>query len=114
MKIKHKYLRNRNVKIKQWKRICRLFNLNKYSDYKILKMGFFEAVNERKKILEKYVRALESGTNFFYNSPSHFKRILNKKRKAKERNIIKKIRNGNYEAEDELSKFRKNANWLYL
>jgi hypothetical protein len=45
------------------------------------------------------------------NSPSGFRRLLNKKRKAEERTALAKIRNGDYGVE--MPKFKRDADWLY-
>ena len=121
MRIQNKYLRNRHFREKNWKRIRNTKHpFETYCPYHYyvgeyrcdLSYSYEEQVKRHFEWIDIEARGLESGANVFYNSPAGFRRMLNKQRKAAERNAMAKIRQGDYEVEVPL--FKKDANWLYF
>lgn len=121
MRIKNKYLRNRHFRIKNWKRIRNMEHPYEttcpyyYSGNKYIYTPSFSYENQVKwhfEIIQRKAWALDSGANRFMNAPAIFRRILNRQYKAKEKNAIAKIRQGDYEVE--VPHFKKDANWLYF
>ena len=117
MRIKHKYLRNKHICNKYWNRVrsrehpFETFMPSWYggkchwdADYQI-KNQFENIVKE--------VRGMDKGHRrpYFRNSSSSFRRILNKHRKAKTRNAIARIRNGDFD--HEMPTFKRDAAWMY-
>lgn len=121
MRIQNKYLRNRHFRNKNWKRIRNTKHpFETYCPYSYY-TGQYQC--DVRDIAEKQVKrhfewidieawGLESGANVFMNAPAPFRRMLNKQRKAAERNAMAKIRQGDYEVE--MPHFKKDANWLYF
>lgn len=121
MRIKNKYLRNRHFRTKNWKRIRKTKHpfetycpYNYYcGEYRTNPAYSYESQVKRNfELIDIEAWGLESGANVFYNSPASFRRLLNKARKAAERKVMSKIRQGNYELE--MPYFKKDANWLYF
>lgn len=116
MRIKHKYIRNRHFHVKHWKRIrakeqpfktfCPYYGWDKHHW-----CDAEEQVNRHFEWITQQARALENGQPCFMNAPSQFRRLINRDRKARERAVMAKIRQGDYDAE--MPKFKKDANWLY-
>lgn len=112
MRIKNNYLRNRHFRLKHWKRIRSLYNPYSYT------AGCWcwtteERINSNFEDIAKRARFLENGTHKHWrHAPKSFRKILNNSRKAQERQVMAKIRNGDYEAE--LPKFKPDADWLYF
>lgn len=115
MRIKHKYLRNKHFWNKHWKRIRAkeqpFKTLFPYSAYTGRLYPTEEQIRQNFEWITQQARALETGQACFMNSPAFFRRLLNRKRKSRERSALSKIRQGDYEAE--LPTFRKDANALY-
>ena len=119
MRIKHKYLRNRHVYRTTWKRVrskehpYRTFCPCK-SHYWICSWRYHEEqVRDHFKWIDEQTRYIVHGSHrcSFESSPSHWRRKINRRRKAKERNIMAKIRQGDYELD--VPKFKRGAAWDY-
>lgn len=118
MRIPNKYIRNRRFHDKHWNLIRsqshpfdKLFCSSCTWHNPWLLRDIEEQIRDRFKWIEQQARALETGQPCFMNSPSGFRRLLNKKRKAEERTALAKIRNGDYGVE--MPKFKRDADWLY-
>lgn len=120
MKIKHKYIRNRHFRIKNWKRVrclhhpfetyCPWFKLHT-NEWSIIST-YDEQVKREFEIIEKEARALETGAPTFQNSPSWYRRNLNRKRNARTRVAMKKINAGDYDIE--VPFFKNDVDWFYF
>lgn len=118
MKIKHKYLRNRHFRIKNWKRIrntehpFQTFYPYMWGEY-ILRWDHESQVKDHFEWITNNARMLESGgrRGSMKNAPAYFRRTINRQRKAQERHVLGKIRNGDYDAE--IPTFKNDAAWLY-
>lgn len=117
MRIKNKYLRNRHVWNKIWKRVR-----NRYHPYETYFLYWFhgslydsaeEQVKYHFKKIDREAREIYNGHRnvFFRNASASYRRHLNGIRKAKERAAIARIRNGDYEIE--MPKFKNDAAWAY-
>lgn len=74
---------------------------------------FDEQVKSHFELIELQARAIDKGSKKNWNhAPADFRRELNKQRKAKERCVLARIRNGDYDCE--IPHFKKDANWLYF
>jgi hypothetical protein len=109
----HKYLRNRAFSAKHWNRI----RSKSHPYHTITSMyrgwSYEDQIKSNFESIEERARTLESGSHrSFYHAPSAFRRVLTQRRRAKEKNVLAKIRNGNYEAE--MPKFRRDADWNYF
>lgn len=117
MKNKNRYYRNKNFRSKCWKTIrnrehpFKTFCPYLCGEY-LSNWSYEKQVEENFKSIARQARALESGRRGWFSAPSTFRRILNKKRKAKERTILQKINNGDYDIE--IPKFKNDADWLYF
>ena len=121
MRIKNKYIRNRHFREKSWKRVrntehpyqtCMPFLMG--GSYKPGYWSFENQVKWHFNWIDKRARALEKGSRrgmWLSNVPSGYRRGLNRIRKAKERDVMAKIRQGDYEAE--FPRFYHDAHWLY-
>lgn len=112
MRIENKYLRNRHFRNKHWKRIYRLYN-----PYARTHGTWYwtseEQINSNFEGITIRAKFIESGTHkHWHHAPKSFREILNNSRKAQERHVMAKIRNGDYDAE--LPKFKRDADWLYF
>ena len=114
MRIKNKYLRNRAFHNKHWKRVR-----NQEHPFQNSHGAWWypskEQIDENFKSISIKVRVLENGTHkqwIVWNASASFRRLINKERKAMDRNVMNKIRNGNYDLE--FDKYRKNATWSYF
>jgi hypothetical protein len=116
MRIKNKYLRNRHVYKITWNRVR-----SKEHPYQTLcsyhwlysKREHEEQVRDNFKYIEEQTRRIINGFHCcsFNNAPSRYRRKINRARKSTERNIMAKIRQGDYELE--LPKFKNDAAYLY-
>lgn len=116
MKIKNRYLRNRAFHDKIWKRVRNIEHpFETYMPYPNLSWATevedqirrnFEYIEERSRLMEN---GCHSGR---LNASSEYRRILNHKRRAKIKNALDKINNGNYEIE--VPFFKKDANWNWF
>lgn len=123
MRIKHKYLRNRHVRSKYWNRVrsrehpfetfCPYIIDVAPRNYWIRGWDADEQIKDHFKSIVKETRGMDKGHRWvcFRNSSSTFRRILNKQRKAKFRNAIARIRNG--DIDHEMPIFKRDAGWLY-
>lgn len=115
MRINHKYLRNKHIHNKQWRRIRAKEQPFKtfcpYSAYTGRGYSSERQVEDHFKWITQQARALETGQPCFMNSPAFFRRLLNRQRKSRERTAMAKIRQGDYDAE--FPTFRKDADFLY-
>jgi hypothetical protein len=122
MKIKHKYLRNRRFRIKNWKKIRNTehpFNTTMpwfcwgYPDKGENLWSTESQIQWNFEWIERGARRLESGSHkgSMNSAPAHYRRTLNAKRKAAENHTLQKIRNGDYDAD--MPTFRNDAAWLY-
>jgi len=114
MRIKNKYNRNRHFRLKHWKRIrsqSHPFETMCSNPEYCHIWSYEKQVKDHFEWIIQQARALETGQPCFMNSPSGFRRLLNKKRKAQERNVMAKIRQGDYDAE--IPKWKNDAAWLY-
>lgn len=116
----NKYLRNSAFRKKHWNRVRAKTNpyytLCPYTLWSIYShcWDHEEQVKDHFEDITKEARALENGHHSGqhpFNAPAHFRRMLNQKRKAAERQYMAKLRQGDYDAID--PRFRKDANWLY-
>lgn len=118
MRIKNKYLRNRAFRNKHWKRIRNKSHPFEtyfpYSSYSPNKWDAEEQVKDHFERITIEARNLENGDDIYYynTAPKWFRQQINNRRKAKVRNIMFKIRNGDYELE--IPKFKNDAAWLYF
>ena len=115
-RIENKYIRNRCFHVKHWKRIrskehpyktmCPFLSPWYSWTYESQIKYHFEDITTRS-------RAIENGTHRHWNhAPKHFRKILNNRRKARERNALAKLRQGDYEVE--FPKFKRDADWLWF
>jgi hypothetical protein len=117
MRIENKYIRNRRFRCKAWNRIRRKSQpyetVMPWSWLGVTTYTVEEQLKNHFEWIEKQARAIDSGTRKHWNhaSPS-FRRELNKQRKAKERSVLERINNGNYELE--FPAFKRDADWLYF
>lgn len=117
MKIKHKYIRNRHYWRKNWQRIRvtqHPFETFDPWDSQYYAYSTEDQVKRNFEGITRDARRLENGSHsiaFAKNASSEYRRMLNKKRKALERNIMSRIRNGEYELE--MPKFKNDAAWNY-
>ena len=116
----NKYLRNRAFHQKHWNRIRAKTNpyytLCPYILWSTCHPWWSheEQVKDHFKDIEKQARALENGHHageYPYNAPAPFRRMLNQRRKAAERQYMAKLRQGDYDAVE--PKFRKDAACLW-
>jgi hypothetical protein len=118
MKIKNKYIRNRHFRRKHWNTVRR--KSHPYETYFPYMMGremtnysYEKQVEQHFEWIEVEFRMLENGhRGGQFHSTSGYRRLLNAKRKFAERQSLKKINNGNYEAE--VPVFKKDADWLFF
>lgn len=121
MRIQNKYLRNRHFREKNWERIrntqhpfetsCPYNYL--FGEYNSIPRYSYEAqVKRHFEWITTQARGLESGADVFLNAPAWYRRMLNVKRKAKERSVMFKINQGYYEME--VPHFKKDSTWNYL
>jgi len=112
MRIHNKYLRNRHFRIKHWKRIYKI------SHPYVNTQGVWywtseEQIKSNFDNIAKKANFIENGSHKHWNhAPKSFRKILNNSRKAKERQVMVKIRNGDYDSE--FPKFKRDADWLYF
>lgn len=71
-----------------------------------------EQVRKHFEFIDIEAWGLESGADTFMNAPSHFRRLKNRQRKSRERSVMAKINQGDYEAE--VPVFKRNANAEYF
>lgn len=117
MKNKNRYYRNRNFRIKYWKRIRNQEHpFRTYFPYMFGefwdRFSYENQIKENFRLISQNARALESGRRGWFNAPANYRKHLNDKRKAQERAALRKINSGDYEVE--VPEFRNNANWLYF
>jgi len=118
MRIKNKYIRNRHAYKTAWNRVR-----SKEHPYETLCPYLFHQYSWRKDYedqvkyhfeqIEKEARKIVNGSHkcSFYKAPARYRRNLNHTRKAKERNVMAKIRQGDYDLE--LPKFKRDAAYDY-
>lgn len=121
MRIPHKYLRNRHFRLKHWKRVR-----TKSHPFKTYTPGYWvgdrwvdtdsfeEQIKRHFEWIEKQARNIESGTRIVQcpkSAPKWFRKMLNSRRKAQERQALRQARNGNYDTE--FPKFKPDAAWQY-
>jgi hypothetical protein len=117
MRIKNKYIRNRVFRSKHWNCIR-----SKSHPYETFMPSYFnskihytfeEQVKSNFEWIIQQSRALENGGHSgMFHSTSSFRRIINRERKAKERNVMARLRRGDYDVE--FPKFKRDADWLYF
>ena len=118
MRIKNKYIRNRNARSKAWHSVRNRnhpfetmmpwFYYNSKANY-----TFEEQVKNHFEWIDEQARAVESGHHrSFFHAPKHYRQDLWKERKAQERVILARIRQGDYDVE--MPKFKKDADWLWF
>jgi hypothetical protein len=121
MRIQNRYQRNCAFRAKHWKRIrntehpFRIFCPYYYNDKGTIHRDFEKQVQSHFKEIERSARALENGTHkqwVVWNASADFRRVLNKQHKARDRHIMDRIYNGNYELE--FDKYHKDAAWYYF
>ena len=117
MRIKNKYLRNRHVYKTAWNRVRSKehpYETFCPKEWQFLRWGSAdEQVKRNFEWIEEQTRYIIHGSHRcpFDNAPAHVRRKINRARKAKERNIMAKIRRGDYDLE--LPKFKNDAAWDY-
>lgn len=118
MRINNKYIRNRHFQRKHWNTIRRKSHPFETSmpwyGYRIKWDSSTEGqIRRHFEWITEQARALDRGSHRqpFMTAPKWFRKQIASQRKAKERMIMAKIRQGNYE--EELPKWRSDAAWLY-
>jgi len=117
--MKNKYNRNRAFRIKYWKRVKTeehpYETSNPYSISGHLWRTEEEQVKRNFEDIAKKARAMENGTHkqwLVWNASSEYRRLLNRKVKARERAAMQKLLKGNEEVE--FPKHLKDATWHYF
>jgi len=112
MRIENKYNRNRAYRAKHWKRIRRQNNPYEHTHG----AWYYTSEEQVKSNLEgitNQARAIENGSHkHWHHAPKHFRKSIWMERKAQERNVLAKIRQGDYDAE--MPAFKKDADWLWF
>ena len=112
MRITNKYIRNRNFRAKHWKRARSLTNPYEHT-HGAWYYTTEESIQSHFESIDKQARAIENGSHkHWHHASADFRRQLNKERKAKERNAMAKIRNGDYDAD--MPCFKRDADWLWF
>ena len=118
MRIKHKYLRNRHVYQTTWRRVrakehpfetyCRSITWNDR-----WREDAPEQIQRNFEWITEQTRYIVHGSHRcpYDKAPARYRRNLNHTRKAKERNIMAKIRQGDYDLD--VPKFKNDAAWDY-
>ena len=119
MRIKHKYLRNRHVYLTTWKRVRA--KEHPYRTYCPCKSHYWvcgwkyheDQIRDHFKWITEQTRYIVHGSHrcSYYNAPARYRLNLNHTRKAKERDIMAKIRQGDYDLD--VPKFKNDAAWDY-
>lgn len=123
MRIKNKYIRNRIFRAKHWKKIRnRNHPYETFCPYRIDRAschyweGQYDTEDQVKRHFEWIAiqsRGVESGHHYgLFHAPKHFRKTLWKQRKAQEKVLLARIRQGNYDAE--IPNFKKDADWLWF
>lgn len=121
MRINNKYLRNRAYRAKHWNRIrAKEQPFKTYMPWSTYNSEYIAYGNSTEEQIENHfewiteqARRIENGSHRHGNhAPKYFRKILNGSRKAWERRIMAKIRQGDYEAE--MPTFKRDADWLYF
>jgi len=123
MRTENKYIRNRRFRVKHWNRIRNQNHpyetLCPYRidvaprDYWVRLWDTLEQIKSHFESIERQARAIENGTHKHWNhAPKHFRKTLWKQRKAQERRVLAKIRQGDYDAV--MPTFKKDADWLWF
>lgn len=123
MRIKNKYIRNRSFRLKYWKHIrsksqpyetlCPYRIDIAPRSYWVKLWDTEEQIKRHFEWITEQARRLENGSHrSTWHAPKSYRKVLNDKRKAAERNYISKIRQGNYDALE--PKFKKDADWFYF
>jgi hypothetical protein len=117
MRIQNKYIRNRCFRNKAWKTIRdQSHPFKTYAPYYIYGTKYYSFEDQVKQNFEwiaEQARAMESGHHrSFFHAPKHYRKILWKQRKAQERSVMTRIRNGDHELES--PKFKRDADWLWF
>lgn len=117
MRINNKYIRNRHFRNKHWKRIR-----NQSHPFETYMPWFFyyvganytteQQIKDHFDWITKQARQIESGNRHGLHAPKDFRKGLNARRKAKERQILNRIRLGDYDAE--MPTFKRDADWLWF
>jgi hypothetical protein len=116
-RISNKFVRNKIYRSKHWKRVrAKEHPHETYCHWLFPNSTIWNVEKQIKdnfENIDEQARRIENGSHrSFEHAPSYYRRKLNRKRKAKERNALNKIKNGNYDVE--IPVFRKDANWLYF
>ena len=117
MRIKNKYLRNRHAYILTWKRVrAKKHPYQTFMPWSTLYMtrgNAEEQVKENFEWITEQARYIVHGSHRcpYDKAPARYRRNLNHTRKAKERDIMAKIRQGDYDLE--LPKFKNDAAYDY-
>jgi hypothetical protein len=112
MRNKNRYQRNRSFRQKYWNH-CR----SKTNPYEHTEDYFHwtseERLNSHLEWIGLQARAMESGIHKgFFHATASFRRAINRQNKAKIRNAMKKINNGDYDTI--VPNFKRDADWLYF
>ena len=119
MRIMNKYLRNRAFRIKAWKRI----RAKSHPHETFMPYGFYgrivpdwsaeDQVKRHFREITEKARAIDKGNHrSFWHAPKHYRKILNAERKAREKQAMDRIRQGDYDAE--FPKWKRDADWLWF
>lgn len=123
MRIKNKYIRNRLSRVKHWKSVRNrnhpFVTLCPYridvapSAYWVRNWDTEEQIKSHFEWIDEQARAIESGHHrSFFHAPKHYRQRLWKLRKAQEKVVMAKIRQGDYDAE--MPTFKQDADWLWF
>lgn len=118
MRIQHKYIRNRHCWRKNWQRIRVTEHPFEtlcpwWGGMKVPRWDVEEQIKDHFEWITEQARRLENGSNrvSFKNASSGYRRMLNGRRKAKERHAMARINMGDWDYE--VPRFKNDAVWLY-
>lgn len=116
MKIQNKYLRNRAFRRKVWNRIRA--KSHPFETYMPFVSSYYsntceDQIKRNFKWITEKARAIDKGTHReMFHAPKHYRKILNAKRKAREKYAMDRIRQGDYDAE--FPTWKRDADWLWF
>ena len=116
MRINHKYLRNKHFKQKHFKRAKNFFDPYRVWHTSYASMSEAEQIAEGFRLIYLLARAFESGAPYsltLRNSPSWFRREINRLHKSKINVMMAKINAGDYELDEQIPRYKYNAGYDY-
>ena len=117
MRTINKYLRNRDFRQKAWNRIRSkehpFETITPYYIDNIAGWTVEEQIKSHFDWITEQSRAIDNGAHcHMFHAPKFFRKMLWKKRKSLERNVMAKIRNGHYDLE--MPTFKRDADWVWF